>query len=273
VSRHPFDSLVELETDQIRLDCAALHLARDQYPYLNVSHYLRQLDNLADEVGERRPGLAAPARYEAMCDVLASEHGLTGRGTDSYDPQNSYLNRVLDRHRGTPVTLSIIWIEVARRLKWPVSGVGLPGHFLVRFDDPERFVLADPSADGRSLTIDDCRRIVATRAERPRKLTRKLLLPVDTRVILARMLRNLRGVYLARSSWRQLAIVLRRLAALEPRNGKHLQDLAAVYAQLGDVRGAYAYLHAYLHRAPHANDHDLVQHNLERLEAAIVALN
>ena len=95
-----------------------------------------------------RPGLTAILRYQAMRDVLVNEHNFHGNQDDYYDPQNSYLNRVLDRRLGAPVSLATIWVEVARRLKWPVHGVALPGHFLVRFDDPERFVLADPFAEG-----------------------------------------------------------------------------------------------------------------------------
>ena len=269
---HPFDSLVELRTHCIRLDCAALHLARDLYPNVNVAHYVYQLDMFAEEVAAHRPGLSATLRYQAMREVLIERHGLTGDG-DYYDPQNNYLNRVLDRRVGIPISLSIIWIEVGRRLKWPVSGISLPGHFLVRFDDPERFVLADPFGEGRSLSLDDCRQLVAQCVDRPVKFSEKSLRRLDTRGILSRVLRNLRSLYLAERDWPQLASVLRRLIALEPRNGKHLQDLAAVHTRLGDVRGAYGYLQVYLDRAPRAKDHDLVRNNLDRLEAAILALN
>jgi regulator of sirC expression with transglutaminase-like and TPR domain len=273
VSVHPFDSLVELRTEHIRLDCAALHLARDDYPDININRYVLRLDELAEEVAARRPGLASTLRYQALREVLVGGHGFQGNREDYNDPQNGYLNRVLERRVGLPVTLSAIWIEVGRRLKWPVSGVALPGHFLVRLDDPERFVLADPFEGGRSLSLEDCRRLVAGRGARGLNLSRKLLKPVDTRGILSRMLRNLRGVYLARRDWRRLANVFQRLAALEPHRGRHLQDLAAVYARLGDMRGAYGCLTAYLHHLPDADDHDLVQCNLERLQAALVALN
>jgi regulator of sirC expression with transglutaminase-like and TPR domain len=273
LSRHPFDLLVQLHSEQIRLDCAALHLARDFYPHIDVARYLAELDALAAEVAARRPGLAATLRYQAMRYVLFGRHGLTGNKRDYFDPQNSYLNRVLDRHLGIPITLSVVWIEVGRRLKWPVSGVALPGHFLVRFDDPEQYVLTDPFNGGRSLSLDDCRSLVAAQVERPIRLARRHLEPVATRAILSRMLRNLRRLYLSQSDWRHLATVLQRLSALEPRNGRHLQDLAAVYAQLGDVRGAYGCLRAYVDRLPNASDLHLVRANLERLEAAIAALN
>jgi regulator of sirC expression with transglutaminase-like and TPR domain len=273
LSQHPFDLLVELHAEHIRLDCAALQFARDAYPYLDMRRYLSRLDALAEEVAALRPGLASTLRYQAMRQVLVEEHGLRGNAKGYYDPQNSYLNRVLERGVGIPISLSVIWMEVGRRLKWPVSGIALPSHFIVRFDDPERFVLADPFSGGQSLSVDDCRRLVAANVERPVHFSRRLLRPITTRGVLARMLGNLREIYLAMGSWGHLLDVLQRLVALEPHQGRHLQDLAAVYARLGDVRGAYGYLRLYLRRAPHARDQELVEGNIKRLEAAIVALN
>ncbi len=273
VGQSSFDLLMELPTEHIRLDCAALHFARDVYRDFEFDRYLRQLDALAAEVGDRRPGLSATLRYQAMREVLVEEHGFRGDVKNYSDPQNSYLNRVLDRRLGSPVSLSVIWIEVARRLKWPVHGVALPGHFLVRFDDPEHLVLADPFNGGRSLSVGDCRRLVNNLTNCPVPFSTRMLAPVDTRATLARMLHNLRRIYLALGDWQRLAVVLRRLVALEPTAGQHLQDLASVCARRGDVRGAYGCLHLYLRRVPDARDCDLVQSNLSRLEAAMLARN
>ena len=273
VGQSSFDLLMELPTEHIRLDCAALHFARDVYRDFEFDRYLRQLDALAAEVGDRRPGLSATLRYQAMREVLVEEHGFRGDVKHYSDPQNSYLNRVLDRRLGIPVSLSVIWIEVGRRLKWPVQGVALPGHFLVRFDDPEHLVLADPFNGGRSLSVGDCRRLVNNLTNCPVPFSTRMLAPVDTRATLARMLHNLRRIYLALGDWQRLAAVLRRLVALEPTAGQHLQDLASVCARRGDVRGAYGCLHLYLRRVPDARDCDLVQSNLSRLEAAMLARN
>jgi regulator of sirC expression with transglutaminase-like and TPR domain len=273
VGRNSFDLLMELPTEHIRLDCAALHFARDVYTHLDFDRYIAQLDALANDVGARRPGLSAPLRYQAMRDVLVEEHGFRGDMENYSDPQNSYLNRVLDRRLGVPASLSAIWIEVGRRLKWPVQGVALPGHFLVRFDDREHLVLADPFNGGRSLSIGDCRRLVNNLTDCPLRFSTRMLAPVDTRATLARMLHNLRRIYLARCDWQRLALVLRRLVAVEPDSGQHLQDLASVCARRGDMRGAYGCLHLYLRRVPDARDCDVVQSNLSRLEAAMLARN
>lgn len=263
---------MELDTPYIRLDCAALHLARDVYPDICVPRYLRLLDELAGAVAARRPGLAATLRYEAMRAVLVDAFGLRGNAENYYDPQNSYVNRVLDCGVGVPISLSLIWIEVARRLKWPVAGVALPGHFMVRFDDPERYVLADPFHGGISRSLQECRTIVKT-FDGALRLRPHHLKPVNTRSLLARLLRNLRNIYLAVNDLPRVASVLRRLAAVEPHNGQHLQELAAVCTRMGDVRGALAHLSLYLERQPNAGDRRLVRRSVHQLEAALLALN
>jgi regulator of sirC expression with transglutaminase-like and TPR domain len=264
---------MELETSEIRLDCAALHLARDAYPEIHLPRYLSILDEMAEEVAARRPGLAANLRYEAMRDVLVETYNFTGNAHHYYNPENLYLNRVLDARAGIPVSLSVVWIEVARRLKWPVSGVALPGNFVVRFDDPERFVIANPYQDGRSLSLEDCRLLVQEGFEGRLSFSSEQLRPVDTRAILMRLLRNLRNIYLANNDLPRLQDTLRRMLAVQPASGKTLQDLAAVCARQGDMRGAGAYLEAYLRRQPRGRDAGLVRRNLRQVRAALLALN
>lgn len=264
---------MELRSAYIRLDCAALHLARDIYPTIGIQRYLRRLDEMAEMVAARRPGLSATLRYQAMRETLVDDCGLTGNHEDYYNPENSYLNRVLDTGAGIPISLSVVWIEVARRLKWPVGGVALPGHFIVRFDDPERYVLADPFNDGDSLSIADCRRLVQEQSDGHAWFSPDQLRVVSTRGVLVRMLRNLRNIYLVQNNLPLVATTLRRLAAVQPRNGQHLQELAAVCTRQGDVRGAYAHLALYLHREPDAHDSKLVRRNLKQLGAALLARN
>jgi len=271
--RDRFAWLLELDPADIRLDCALLHLARDAYLDLDVVAYLRRLDALAERVAACRPGLSAPLRYKALYDVLVGEEEYRGDEDDCSDPQNYYLNRVLERHRGAPVTLSVIWIEVARRLKWPVAGVGLPGHFLVRIDDPERFVLADPFRDGRTLDLRDCQRLVAWGSDRRARRWQGFLRPLETRAILVRVLRNLRTVYLAGQNWPRLEQVLRRLALLEPARARHAHELAALHWRLGRYRQAFRELATYLQRRPNGDDLNLVRQRLAHLEAVIASSN
>ncbi|MBN2448033.1 MAG: transglutaminase family protein [Phycisphaerae bacterium] len=264
---------MELDTKHIRLDCASLHIARDVYPYIDIPAYLGRLDALADAIAARRPGLDSIQRYEVMREVLVDENNFVGVDGDFYDPENSYVNRVLDRGVGIPISLAVVWLEVARRLKWPVTGVNFPGRVLVRFDDPERLVIADPYDDGGSLSLTDCRKLLKEQLGQKAKLRAEHLAPIDTRAVLSRVLNNLRTIYMMRGEWSQLANILRRLAAVEPHNGQYLCELAGLHAHLGNMRSAYAHLAVYLERIPDGDQTALVRHSLQRLEAAISALN
>jgi regulator of sirC expression with transglutaminase-like and TPR domain len=270
---HSFDYLVELPSELVRLDCAALHLARDTYADIEVPAYLAKLDMMAEEVAALRPGLDATLRYAAMRQVLVDGYDLRGDEADYYHPQNGYLNRVIDRSRGMPITVSLVWLEVARRLKWPVHGLAMPGHFLIRFDDPDRTVICDTFRAGRTVNQSDCQKILDHCFDGKVKLKPCFLEPVDTRVILARMLNNLRSIYLVNQSWPHLENILQRLCALEPEQGRHLQELAALHYRQGDVRLAYAHLAHYVRTKPQAEDLLLVRQRLDHLEAACAALN
>jgi len=270
---HPFDLLMELESAHIRIDCAALHLARDVYPDLAPARYLAQLDGLARDVAALRPGLSATLRYEAMRQVLVGDYRLRGNAEDYHDPDNSYLNRVLERRLGIPVSLSIVWLEVARRLKWPVSGLGLPGHFIIRFDDDERFVLVDPFREGRALSVDDCRQILDFYFDGRIAFVPEYLHPVSVRSILRRVLGNLRNIYVANRDWDRLANVLRRLAAVEPGNPSHLSELAGVLYSMGDVRAAYQRLARGVNQQEDGAESYRLAEKLAHLEAVIASLN
>lgn len=270
---HWFDTLLGLPDDSIRLDCAALHLARDEYPTLNVPTYLSQLDELAQQVAELRPGLSAPLRLHAMREVLVEQAGFVGNMDDYFRPQNSYLNEVLKTRVGIPISLALVWIEVGRRLKWPVSGVAFPGHFLVRFDDRERFILVDVFDQGRSISADDCRALLKEQFEGKLTFEPRMLEPASIRTILARMLLNLRSLYLSAQDWPRLMLVLKRLAAVEPDESRHVQELAALQLEHGMVGAARQNLLQFLLREPEPKVRTRVEARLNRLHAALAELN
>jgi regulator of sirC expression with transglutaminase-like and TPR domain len=268
-----FDMLMELPDDVIRLDCASLQLARDVYPDLNLLFYLERLDQLAEELQDSRAGLSAIQRYEAMRDLLVERHGFQGNDDDFYDPQNSYLNCVLERSVGNPINLSVLWIEVARRLNWPVFGVGFPGHFMVRFDDPDRFLVADPFSGGQAVSTEDCQQMLDRQFAGKVKFDPQMLEPVSVRAILARSLNNLRGIYRANQDWQRLDDVLQRLAAVDPSNEDHRMELVAIRYRLGDLRSAYAHLSTYLNYRPDSEEREGMAQKLNHLGAMIAALN
>lgn len=273
MSPHPFDLLMELPTAAIRLDCAALHLARDAHPDFDLVGCLRQLDDLADEVAALRPGVAAVTRYTALREVLVERHQFRGNQEDYYDPDNSYLNRVLARRVGIPISLSAVWIEVGRRLKWPVSGVAFPGHFLVRIDDRDHIVVVDPFREAASLSQDDLAELLKQQSEGAIEFRTELLSPVDCRAILGRMLGNLRSIYMVHRDLHRLERVLRRLAAVEPHNLRHFQELASLKYQQGDLRAAYDCLSAFLSHTPERRGQEGVRRTLRRLAERIASTN
>lgn len=268
-----FDSLLELDDAQIRLDCAALQFARGLYPHISISKYVTLLDQLAREVADARPGLSVVYRYQALREVLVQDFELRGNSDDYYDPENHFLNRVLDRGLGVPISLSIVWMEVARRLKWPVAGIGFPGHFLVRLEDEERYVLVDPFRDGRALSVEDCEQILAHHFDDKIKFRKGLLSPISLRPMLARMLSNLRQIYAVNQDWPRLEFVLRRLVAVDPLNGRYRQELAAVACRRGRMLAAYQHLATYLQQQPDAEDVTMVERDLRHIESAIASSN
>jgi regulator of sirC expression with transglutaminase-like and TPR domain len=270
---HPFDTLLELDEDYVRLDCAALRLSDGMYRGLPFDLGLALLDDLAGAVADKRAGLSAPLRYAAMRDVLVVERGFSGAPDYDRDARNFCLNHGLAQRTGAPVTLSVIWIEVARRLKWPVSGVGWPGHFVVRFDDPDRFVLADPYWEGVSLSLEDCRRRCCSTDGGQAALELSDLRPMGKRGILTRILNNLRAVHAAGGDGPRLRQTLLRLRAIEPDEPRHVRELAALEFRGGEPHTAIERVDRFLRAKPAAHrDTDLCQ-MLAELRAGAALLN
>ncbi len=263
---------MELDAALIRLDCAALHLSRDAWPQLDLMTQLQTLDDLADEVAAERAGLSAPERYRALREVLVNRHEFRGDRDVYYDPDNCYLNRVLQRKLGIPISLSIVWVEVARRLKWPVAGVSFPGHFMVRVDDPERFLIVDPFNAGQTLATDDCRQIIEAYFKGRIAFTPQFLEPCGTREILSRLLANLRSIYAREGDSGMLRHTVERQIALEPDEAGHVRALARLLAESGSRRAAVEQLEAFL-ADRRGVDKAVVARELRGARAALASLN
>lgn len=257
-ARARFASL--LERDPVPLDEAALAIAEEEYPDLDVEEVLVRLDRLGERVRARAP---APERAASILSgvrhVLVEEEGLRGNERDYHDPRNSFLNEVLERKVGIPISLSVVWMEVARRAGLRLDGVGFPGHFLVKYVSPggtEIFV--DPFNAGELLSADEC--VARYRARTGgRDLDRRYLDAVAPRQILARMLHNLRRVYLERRDDVRAYWVLDRILMLTPGQLEALRDRGLVAARLGGASAAARDLEAYLARSPSAADADEVR--------------
>ena len=243
--------MVRLPEEKINLAEAALLIAaEEQQPGLDPRPWLRRLDEMAASLEPRLAGVRNELdRVGILNQFLAGEVGLRGNADDYYDPRNSFLNEVLERRLGIPVTLAILWMEVGRRVGIPLTGVGFPGHFLLRHGRYPQ-ILLDPFDGGRLLTMDDCRGILeqATGGRFPadEPFDPKLLRPAGPRQILLRMLGNLRGIYLQQGRARRLLSVLDRILLLDPEDLDTLRDRGLLRMRGGDPAGGVEDLEHYL---------------------------
>ncbi len=252
--------------DPVPLDEAALAIAQEEYPRLEAVEVLTRLDRLGARVRARAAGSPrAASTLSALRLVLHDEEGLRGNEEDYYDPRNSFLNEVLDRKLGIPISLSVVWIEVARRVGLRLEGVGFPGHVLAKYvspGGPEVFV--DAFNAGEMLSASEC--VARYRARTGgRDLDRRHLEAISTRQILMRMLQNLKRIYVERRDDVRAYWVIDRILVLAPGQIASLRDRGLVAARLGGADAAVRDLEAYLARAPSAEDAGEVRKVLDAL--------
>lgn len=200
--------------EDFSLEEAAWLLARTVYPDINVEAYQALLDSFAGELRERIATDVKKASHmlETISDYLFIELSFKGNERDYYDPENSYLNRVLDRRLGNPINLSLFYLLIAQRLRLPVVGIGLPGHFLCRYQSSVEEHYIDPFHQGQRLTKADCvHRIVRGNHD----LSEEYLSPVSSRRLFARICRNLHQTHLQMESMEEATRLQRYLIALE----------------------------------------------------------
>jgi regulator of sirC expression with transglutaminase-like and TPR domain len=265
----------EINRPTINIARAALCFARSlAYPILDVDHYLSRLDALAQAA---RPYLedaqTVDDRVDALSDFLFYQREFAGNHHDYNDPRNSYLNCVLDRKMGIPISLSVLYTSIARRLGLPAYGVGLPGHFIVGVYQGGRQIYLDPFNAGMRLSLADCGKLVKEStgfhgAFQPRWLT-----PISPNDVLARMLTNLCNAYVQREDWRSAIPVIQHLLMLQPSSDFHLRDLGFVYMYNGSLRLAAQYMEEYLRRSPGAADFENVRTSLQIIAGRLALWN
>jgi regulator of sirC expression with transglutaminase-like and TPR domain len=224
-----FAQLVSRPAASVPLDEAALLVAAHAYPGLDVARQVRRLDLLA----ERCP----KPTLDALVTYLFVDLGFAGDGRDYYDPRNSYLNDVLDRRTGIPITLAVLAMEVGRRLGVPVAGVGMPGHFLLR-DGLDEDLFVDPYGHGRVLDRPGCEAAFHAVHGRQAVFEPTFLEPVDAHAIVARLLANLRATFVARGDRTALAWTLRLRTLVPGIPAEERAELATVLAARGQFAAA-----------------------------------
>jgi regulator of sirC expression with transglutaminase-like and TPR domain len=264
-----------IEDERIELALAALAIARAEYPALQTEVYLLRIDELATRVRARVRELGEPGQtIVALNRVLFEEEKFRGNHQDYYDVRNSFLNDVLDRHLGIPITLSLLYMEVARRIGFPLLGVGMPGHFLVKHYDVEgRQIIIDPYNGGRVLTPADCRRRLDEIFSGQLRFQPELLMPVNRRQMLTRILNNLKAIYMARRNFRKALPIVDMILAIYPRSPEDVKQRAMLRFSLGQMRGAADDLETYLKMSPEASDADEIRATALGIRRTLAMMN
>jgi regulator of sirC expression with transglutaminase-like and TPR domain len=233
-----------------RLDLGALAVAALEHPELEPAPWLARLDGYAARVRARCAlGTDPQAQLEALRQVLAVEEGFGGPETRRADPADSFLDVVLERKQGLPITLSVVWLEVARRADIPLYGLGFPGHFLVALGGPGGRRVVDPFGGGRELGPDDLSALLR-RAIPNALVSEDLLAPSPVKAIVWRMLMNLKRLYFARGDQARALMVEDLLLRLSPDHPGELRARAALLSSLGAWRAALADVERVLHLGP-----------------------
>ena len=275
--QNPWAVLRNANDADIPLFATALLIAKDEYPELDSAAYESRLQTYTQSLGKLlRTADSEAAQLRSINSFLFDELGFSGDDKNYYDPRNSYLNDVLDRKLGNPISLAVVQIELARRLDVPLEGVSFPGHFLVRLPLDEGIVVLDPFQKGRSLDAAELRRRARTHLDTydidDARLAR-MLEPASHRAILTRILRNLKGVYAEREQWDKSLRCCDRLLTLDSHQPGEYRDRGQYYLKLGHVRAASEDLRRYLSLVPQAEDVDAVSLQLAEIGTSLPRLN
>jgi len=265
-ARQCFANEISQPEPQINLAAAALYIALEDHANLDVDAYLNAIDTMAAEVSERLPAGHYPLRMiQTINQYLYDDLGFTGNSADYYDPRNSFLNDVIDRRTGIPITLALLYLEIARRLDFPMEGVGMPGHFLIRPAIAEMEVYVDAFHHGEVLFAEDCQQRLNQIYGQPVEMQPSFLAPVSSRQFLARMLTNLKMIYLNRSQPLKSLAAIERILLLFPGTAIELRDRGILHYHLGNWATAYQDLEAYLAKVPDAEDAATIQKLLSQI--------
>ena len=256
---------------EIDLTLGTLALARIEYPDLVAVHHVKQIDELAGRSGAS--GMDPLHALHRLREFLFDEEGFRGNADDYYEPANSCLNEVLERKLGIPITLSVVMIEVARRVGLHVQGVGLPGHFVVSAAVGRESVLLDPFDGGTVLTQETAADVVSRALGRRVALTAEHFAPVSKRQILTRILANLKGVYVHREEWAKSLAVVERLLAADGEGSAHVRDRGTLLVKLGQLLECAAEWERYVTAHPQAADRDKIKKELRRVRQRLATLN
>jgi regulator of sirC expression with transglutaminase-like and TPR domain len=269
--------LASREPAEVSLAEGALLIAAEEYDDLDVDDYLGRIEDIAATLRRRlRSDISPTETLISLNRYLFDELGFSGNASDYYDPRNSFLNEVIDRKLGIPITLAVLYIEIGRRIGLPLEGVSFPAHFLVKCVLREGTIIIDPYARGASLSLNELQerlKTVSNTIEPDAALVASLLTPAPPNDIFARMLRNLRAIYLSKGETLKALGAANRIIALQPYAAEDHRDRGELYAGLECFRAAVSDFREYLRLKPDAHDSRAVAERIAELEPVAARLN
>ncbi len=261
-----FRQAVDRDEIEINLGRAALAISASDYPNLDIDTYLLRICGFAKSAAARLG--ADPDVYRSIAAlnyVLFKEQGFCGNREHYFDPRNSFLNEVLDRKTGIPISLSVLYMEVGQQIGLALEGVGFPGHFLVKVRGAREAIIIDPFNQGEILSQGSLETMLYKLYGGKVAFDPVLLQPVSKKQILRRMLNNLKLIYLRQSDWIKGLSVAERLVVLDSKSGEDIRDRGLIYLQLECFRQALEDLENYLRLAPHAEDAHAIRKQIATL--------
>jgi regulator of sirC expression with transglutaminase-like and TPR domain len=270
--RREFSTLAAREP--VPLARGALLIAKEQYPELDIEKCLSDLAALSREAEPIvRAGADTVEKVQLLSEFLFVRKGFEGNREQFSDPRNSFLNDVLERKLGIPITLAVVYLEVGRRLGLNLFGVSFPTHFLVKAVDERGELLIDPFNNGMILGLDEIRARLAQIYGQPVDVQPAMLKAVGARQILARMLRNLKNIYTGASDWQHALSALDRILMLEPRAVEELAERAGLYERLECFSAALEDFQSFLTQAPDHPGADTAREAVVRLVRQVARIN
>lgn len=254
-ARDRFTQEIQRPDDALDLGAAALYIAQEEYPELDCGAYLQRLDTMALALRDRLPAEPYPLKIiRAINGYLFEAQGFMGNSQNYYDPRNSFLNQVLDRRAGIPITLALVYLELARRIGFPMAGVSMPGHFLIRPLGEDMAIFVDAFHKGEVMFEEDCHDRIRLLYGPKARLQAHHLEPIGPRPFLARMLMNLKVIYLQRQDIPRALAAIERILLLLPDSLIDRRDRGLIYYRQGKLREAREDLKRYLRSDPNAYD-------------------
>ena len=269
-----FREMVSRREDEIDLAAAALLIAREHNPNLPVEKYLNRMKLMANVVRLRLGDSPEPKEMvEGINNHLFNGEGFGGNEADYYDPRNSFLNEVIDRRRGIPITLSILYLEVAANVGLAMSGVGFPGHFLVKYQSEQEEIIVDPFGSGVMLTREDCANRLRVVSGGQAPFREHYLSAITKKQILRRVLTNLKGIYLSSSEYGRSLWAVEMLLAISPWDVDEIRDRGKIYYQLKEYENSLADLETYLEFNKGADDAKKIGQYIEHVREMVSKAN